>query len=816
MAGFWAGFGEQISTNVEQRKKTLDRLIEENLDNARVAKTNYAKRKGQADQVLKSAQAIRDQYGLSDAQALAVTEAYGTDLPRLQTALDAENAKLKSNLGVSYTADDVMSYVNAAENLTLPEGMTLDQGVRRLMGLNYQELSKEADPKSEGSKTRSFIRAAFAFDPQLQAADQMQAIKGPGGLSYAQLLEMQEAGFAPEETYGDVTRAGGVTYDYTATTAKTTRTDYSRMLSTKVFNADLTDTVDFANYNAGKDTNKAQLKASVLGAGQALARLEKDIVLANRGQDLSMNAFRKGVLDAIYDRVDSAEELETLQQSVANGTAIEIIQRKGGQLTDKDIDDIIRGATDDDQEGDQPEVTAADTTSAALTPQANTSTTTAVTPESSDDITTPSVTAEADVRNIVEGLIDGETDADEEVTATPAEPQPTSLLNGKDGKIAGYGEFYDSIMAMPEDKRSSFVEASEALIKSDEVAAALGEAAEDTSDFLDSATGKVLGAGNWVLSGIHEGLANALNLFGAKDRAIEEVMAAREFRDVAKTMMTEGLTKGIEKQRAGYKDDEGNVVLLENAKAAIENSPALDRVMDILQGNFPERPEEDPMEARIRDDRRQFAADERSFPQPLDTLIYNPPERPEEDPMEARIRDDRRQFAADERSYPQPLETLVSELPKNLASALSEDSIREFVERGGTVTDARDALEQGLRDGLDAGKDKLVAYLKKLKVSEQDILKVLNSRGFVVEAADALQGAADAGVERLTERLKELNILKGDGKLTQKYAAMSRADLYEALSSGGIELRDLDGTDMMALVDRLKEVSGSKGLGARP
>ena len=45
MAGFWAGFGEQLSENVEQRKKTLDRLIEENLANARAAKGKYTKNK---------------------------------------------------------------------------------------------------------------------------------------------------------------------------------------------------------------------------------------------------------------------------------------------------------------------------------------------------------------------------------------------------------------------------------------------------------------------------------------------------------------------------------------------------------------------------------------------------------------------------------------------------------------------------------------------------------------------------------------------------------------------------------------------------
>lgn len=354
-------------------------------------------------------------------------------------------------------------------------------------------------------------------------------------------------------------------------------------------------------------------------------------------------------------------------------------------------------------------------------------------------------------------------DAIAKPSVSPAETILKSIQqDGGYEQAAGYDKFYDSVMSLPEEERLKFVEASEALLDTDEINAALGKASDATSGFFDRATGMITGAGSALLAEVHAGFAQALNLFGAKDMAIEELMAAREFRDVAKTMMAQGLTKGIEKQKAGYKDDEGNVVIAENIKKSIENNPALDRVVDILQGNGPGKSEAELREDRIRDDRRQFAADERSFPQPLDTLVYNLPERPEEDPMEARIRDDRRQFAADERSYPQPLDTLVSELPKNLVNSLSEESVRKFVERGGTVTAARDALEKGLRDGLDAGKEQLVAYLKKLKVSDEDIVTVLNAGGAPVKGRDALQGAAEAGVERLTEKLKEFKITDKD------------------------------------------------------
>ena len=164
MAGFWAGFGEQMSDIIEQRKKTLDRLVEENLDNARRAKREFGERSNIANIVLKSAEAIRAKFGLDEAQSLALVEAYGVDLPKLQATLDVKNDELKSSLGVGYNAQDVMSFTNTAEKLNLPEGMTPADGVNRLMGINATELSKEKDPKSEGAKTRSFIRSDVSLN----------------------------------------------------------------------------------------------------------------------------------------------------------------------------------------------------------------------------------------------------------------------------------------------------------------------------------------------------------------------------------------------------------------------------------------------------------------------------------------------------------------------------------------------------------------------------------------------------------------------------------------------------------------------------
>ena len=343
MAGFWAGFGEQLSENIEQRKKTLDRLIEENLENARVAKGKYTKNKQVANTVLKSAESIRNRYGLSKGQTLALAEAYGKDLPLLEATLDQNNNKLKANVGIGYDATDVMAFVNMSGDLEFPEDANIAEGVERLMGLHYNEAAKENNPKSESAKTRSFIRAAMAFDPQMQAMERMESIKGPGGMTYAQLLELEAAGFAPEDIYGGVTRGAGPTYDYTDAVGRSTKTSYSRDFSTQIFDGvDLNNQIQYMDYDSG-NRDKALLKAKVNNGGMAMQRLEKEIVLAFRGTDMGLDSFRKGVLQDIYSRIQTEEQLDSFIRSVSSQAAIGIIKAKNGQLSNEDIQDIIAG-----------------------------------------------------------------------------------------------------------------------------------------------------------------------------------------------------------------------------------------------------------------------------------------------------------------------------------------------------------------------------------------------------------------------------------------------------------------------------------------
>tara|TARA_R100001463_G_scaffold120594_3_gene176691 strand:- start:774 stop:2435 length:1662 start_codon:yes stop_codon:yes gene_type:complete len=343
MAGFLAGLGEGLEDKYAERQKTLGRLIEENLRNGRAAGADYNKRKSLADTVIKSAQSLKSKYDLSKQQTLALAEAYGSKLPELAVQIDVQDGTLKSLLDTGMNADLIMNYVNTSGDLEAGKDIDLDKGIYRLMGIHASELAKEENPKSEAGQTKSYIRSALAYDPELRAAEKMKDVVGPGGLSYAQLLDMQQAGFAPDDIYGNVTQSGGLTFDYKETTARQTTKDYSSKLSTKIFDMDLTNEILYAGLSNTEKQEKAELKADVQAAGIGLARLEKQIVISFQGTDMSLNSFRKGILDDIYERVDSPEELKTLAKSIRNGSALKIIESKKGQLTEEDIDLIISG-----------------------------------------------------------------------------------------------------------------------------------------------------------------------------------------------------------------------------------------------------------------------------------------------------------------------------------------------------------------------------------------------------------------------------------------------------------------------------------------
>jgi hypothetical protein len=222
-------------------------------------------------------------------------------------------------------------------------------------------------------------------------------------------------------------------YDYTASTAKATRNDYSSRLSRKIFDADLTNTLEFDRYNITQGQDKAKLKASVTETGDAISRLEREIVLSFRGTDMAMNAFRKSVLDDIYDRVDNEAELGTLAKSIKEGNAIEIIQSKNGILTTEDIDAIIAGEAIEKDDDVVTEDLEKATPEPVVTPE---ETTTDVAPEVTTEAPTTPVSTDSDTSpSAEEPAVDPE--VDRMVSEAMESPQPEAAGWFPKGMVAG-------------------------------------------------------------------------------------------------------------------------------------------------------------------------------------------------------------------------------------------------------------------------------------------------------------------------------------------------------------------------------------------
>jgi hypothetical protein len=154
---------------------------------------------------------------------------------------------------------------------------------------------------------------------------------------------------------------------------------------------------------------------------------------------MAMNAFRKSVLDDIYDRVDNEAELGTLTESIKNGNAISIIEAKGGRLTTEDIDAIIAGerteeetpvVTDDLEETTPEPVVTEEETTPDVAPETSTEAPTPSTP--SDSEAAPSAT-ETSVDPEVERMVS------EAMEAPEAEESgwfPKGLVAGNAANVA--------------------------------------------------------------------------------------------------------------------------------------------------------------------------------------------------------------------------------------------------------------------------------------------------------------------------------------------------------------------------------------------
>ena len=135
-------------------------------------------------------------------------------------------------------------------------------------------------------------------------------------------------------------------------------------------------------------------------------------------------------------------------------------------------------------------------------------------------------------------------------------PQPSDFIEeaasrkyGREGDIAGYKAMYDTIMTLPEEDRSSYVEAFESIEDMPELSEVVQDVTKDVPGFVDNVVGK--GAGAVGLGGLlfYKGMAYAdAFITGDKARIAEKLIKADDAMERAKEVFSEGIVKYLQEK----------------------------------------------------------------------------------------------------------------------------------------------------------------------------------------------------------------------------------------------------------------------------
>lgn len=422
MAGFWAGFGEQFSTNVEQRQKTLDRLIEENLDNARRVAPKYAQVKAEARNSASIMKEMQSEFDVTPEEFIALAQNY--DINAVYKTIQQTKAKLPE--GQTLSKDAFLGSLNIPEGVTLPEGMTPEQALEGIYFGYARNLNKDPDNKSEVHQSQSWAKAVkdvLMLNPQASAEEQVNAMSVMG-VPVQDLLQFQASATGGYKPLQGVERVGGFDIDVTdykerdyMSTANTYERTFTRTFAGTDDLANVTDMAGALKAIGVKD--EAELGNRLRKGGTAIADLELGLSQAGVQSKLE----RDRTLLRLSNEVNTSAEMDTLISAIENGTAQELIlesMQKNGRLTNDYIEYILTGTmpTEEDQIVEGP----------TLTPE-------------SDDLEQAVAAQEGDAEPAEAGTGDATVDAilnnataedDEEETATA----PSGIMERPEGSIA--------------------------------------------------------------------------------------------------------------------------------------------------------------------------------------------------------------------------------------------------------------------------------------------------------------------------------------------------------------------------------------------
>ncbi len=350
-AGLISGFASSLEKGIEERKQRMQELIDQQMDTAKRAAPKYAETKAQMSQIAEIGDAFKRDFNISDEEFLALTQT--ADVTNLYTSVYKEHLNRQQNGLGGVSGDEILKMVKLPEGFAMPKGETRDSMLEKMFGLRTAALKDEADPKSEGAQNRSFVKSLKDFmviDPSMTAEQRLANMKVMG-MDVNTLRDFAVSGGGKRDVIPGVTReseVGLTPVDYKDTDAKSTQSNFYRMMTIRTTGTDFSNEFALSNYASANPDNAKAVQKRALDASIGMAELERQIIRIGMGNPaVSGRAGRFDIMNTIAQSVDTIDELDSIRNSIANGNAITIIQdaiKNNRMLTEEDVTAIITNA----------------------------------------------------------------------------------------------------------------------------------------------------------------------------------------------------------------------------------------------------------------------------------------------------------------------------------------------------------------------------------------------------------------------------------------------------------------------------------------
>lgn len=354
-AAFAQAFTTTLAEGIDKRKDRRDKLIDLSVESAKRMAPKYAAAQNDYKSVLDIGDRLKSEYGVTDAEFVALTQE--TDIQKFfQTVVEQDENRQAIGRN-KLNKQDFMSAFKLPENV-IPEGMTREQAIAQILGLQTAKLKEESDPKSEGAQDRSWRSAIGNFmvsNPKLSAEEAIQGMKVMG----YNINDMSSYTGIKQDISSGVTRNREILFNdigYDDKTYGQTFNQYYRRLSIKLTGSAVYEdsimaaSVDKITSSTGKQA-LVEKRATADEGGQAFAKLELGIINSGLGLGLIGSSQRRIIMEGLFNAVDDGQagqaEVEKLMERIESGEAVEAItalyQEKGLNLTRDDYEAIISG-----------------------------------------------------------------------------------------------------------------------------------------------------------------------------------------------------------------------------------------------------------------------------------------------------------------------------------------------------------------------------------------------------------------------------------------------------------------------------------------